>query len=195
MILENAREFVKCADNIPYFAEKYICNNTLMHSQYLILTSCQKSTDKIQHYISSRASGTTTILTVLALHTAIFQNDFDVFFYGAQPVIDTMMFNFSTSVLKKIPKYFHKGMTIQNRTMNFKNGSRVFFQPNYGRCNGNLNKNLLVIDDNTLGNSSDKLQNLDRNIYSATHLSAQNVKVICVETKENCFQPRMYIQS
>ena len=195
MIIENAREFVKCADSMPYFAEKYICNNTLLHSQYLILKSFQKSTDKIQHYSLRRQSGTTTILAAIALHTAIFQNDFDVFFYGAQPVIDEMMLNFSASALRRIPKYFHKGMTTQNKTLNFNNGSRLFFQPIYNLSERNLSKNLLVIDDNTIGNSSNKLQHLNKNIHSRTIHLAQNVTVICAESKENCLQPRMYIQS
>lgn len=144
-----AEEYLRCKNDVRYFAEKYITIETIDGPIKLeSLTDIQKEIlnnyqNKRFSFVSSpRQRGKTTISAILLLHSCIFNSDFNHVVCGMNVDMTNHILRLISNMNSYLPNFFHSNLLTDNiLELEFSTGSKVF------SCgNSLLNKRGTTID-------------------------------------------------
>ena len=117
-LLEHAR----CCD-IEYFIEKYVDIKLFDHQKEIVKLYKE---NRFSIIMSSRQTGSTTILMILFLHYLLFNNEKNILLVSNKSMTNTEHIKIIKRYYKKLPFFLQKGVVNWNQmSINFDNGSRV----------------------------------------------------------------------
>jgi len=189
---EMLEEYVKCAEDICYFAEKYFYIITIDYGKILIplrdyqkkvLKVCKEPPEDKQHVIilASRQIGKTAMISLNLLHTILFNKDHVAAILANKEMISVEILDKIKSAYEALPMWLQQGIVEWNKKdIILENGSSLYAFSTSSTAVRGLSFSTLLLDEFAFVD-----QNMQKSFMSAvipTISSGKKSKVIILST-------------
>lgn len=121
-------EFIKCKNDIVYFAKKYLDIDISSNYSKKFLTSCASNEDVVLD--AYRMSGKTTLCQVYAIWKAVFEPNQKISFVSFNRMVSSLNNNILDDMISRLPDWMLCGTyDLQRRSykhFTFNNGSKIY---------------------------------------------------------------------